>query len=586
MEGVNSTKTVMIESNLFQIPIEEYEKSMDAGKKKEILNLLKNSNNLHSRREFIEINSDLHCACKEGDIELIQILLCETIEDSSNDFVYKIDKTNKTASLFKIKNDIDHLIIPRNVTHESTEYLITSITGIGIHTKSIEFVENSEVKTIYGYIFNILGIEELHLPASLNELKEGWSHGTSKLTKISIPHLNDKFIFKEDKFLLGKMNPESDEFNIFLFARRDIEEISIPSNIKVISSNAFGECRNLRKVEIPIKSNLQKIESFAFMYSNIEELHFPASLNELEEGWCRATKKLKKISISHMNDNFIFKDEKILLGKMNPKSDEFDILHFARRDIEELSIQSNIKIISSNAFELCENLRKVEIPLNSNLQKIGKNSFLSTNIEEIFIPSKVTKISKNAFFDCHKLKKVEIPMNSNLQKIGENSFSSTNIEEIFIPSNVTKICKNAFYSCESLKKVEIQMNSNLKIIEENAFSFSKIERIFIPKKVTKIGANAFCHCHELKVVEIQTGSNLQIIGQGAFTYSKIERILIPSKITQINKRAFFNCRNLQIIEIPEKSKLQTLILSDFYGCQKLIIMIPTSLRKVAYLLSI
>ena len=63
----------------------------------------------------------------------------------------------------------------------------------------------------------------------------------------------------------------NDEFDILLFASRDIEEISIPSNIKIISSYAFEFCRYLTNVEIPTDSNLQIIKSNAFYISTICE---------------------------------------------------------------------------------------------------------------------------------------------------------------------------------------------------------------------------------------------------------------------------------------------------------------------------
>lgn len=62
---------------------------------------------------------------------------------------------------------------------------------------------------------------------------------------------------KENKYLLGKSDPNNDEFDILLFASRDIEKISIPSNIRIISSYAFNYCLSLKKVEIPLNSNLE-----------------------------------------------------------------------------------------------------------------------------------------------------------------------------------------------------------------------------------------------------------------------------------------------------------------------------------------
>lgn len=70
------------------------------------------------------------CWNKEGDIELIRIYLSETISDDSEDLIFKIDKTNQTASLFEIGRNLKQVLIPRTVKHGSTEYLITSVTGV------------------------------------------------------------------------------------------------------------------------------------------------------------------------------------------------------------------------------------------------------------------------------------------------------------------------------------------------------------------------------------------------------------------------------------------------------------------------
>ena len=132
-------------------------------------------------------------------------------------------------------------------------------------------------------------------------------------------------------------------------------------------------------------------------------------MKELKEGWCYEATKLNKIIISPSNDQFIFKEDKYLLGKTNNNNDEFDILLFASRNIEEISIPSNIKIISSSAFYNCTNLTKIEIPSNSNLQTIESYAFSKSNIKEISIPSNVSKICESAFSYCENLIKIEIP---------------------------------------------------------------------------------------------------------------------------------------------------------------------------------
>ena len=96
------------------------------------------------------------------------------------------------------------------------------------NVKTIKFVEDSVVEVIYEYSFLFSSIEKIYFPAILKELKEGWCCETEYLTKITISPFNGQFIFKDDKYLLGKSNPNNDEFDVLLLASRDIEEFSIP----------------------------------------------------------------------------------------------------------------------------------------------------------------------------------------------------------------------------------------------------------------------------------------------------------------------------------------------------------------------
>ncbi|KAK8865144.1 hypothetical protein M9Y10_010678 [Tritrichomonas musculus] len=266
-------------------------------KKNEILDLFSNSNNLLSEEEFKEIKYKLHNACQDGDLELIKILLSETIQDDSKDLTFKIDKTNQTASLFKVKVDVKHVIIPRSIKHDSVDYLVTSITGTDFYVKSIKFLDDSAVKRIYRGALSGMYIEELCFPASLKELKEGWCSFTNSLTKITVSPLNGQFLFNENKCLFGKSDPNKDEFDVLLFASRDIEEVVIPSNIKIISSFAFEHCRILKKVVIPKNSNLETIGSNAFLNSSIEVIFIPPKIAKIYESTFADCRNLTKVEI-------------------------------------------------------------------------------------------------------------------------------------------------------------------------------------------------------------------------------------------------------------------------------------------------
>lgn len=123
------------------------------------------------------------------------------------------------ASLFRFNKRLYDLIIQRTVKHENNDYLVTSICGLHtgpvrlIDSFNIKFEEESLVSTIYEYVFSRIKIEDIYFPKSLIELKDGWCSCTRKLARIIISPSYGQFLFKEDKYLIGKSNHKNDKFD-------------------------------------------------------------------------------------------------------------------------------------------------------------------------------------------------------------------------------------------------------------------------------------------------------------------------------------------------------------------------------------
>ena len=113
------------------------------------------------------------------------------------------------------------------------------------------------------------------------------------------------------------------------------------------------------------------------------------------------------------------------------------------------------------------------------------------SFNKILIPSKISIICDNAFCDSVKLTNVDIPINSNLQIIGKHAFSSTKIKRIVIPSNVSIIDYGAFSNCRNILIIEISEGSKL-----DSFPFSSFDRnikaiIMISSSCEKLTKNIF-----------------------------------------------------------------------------------------------
>mgnify|MGYP007035365582 CR=1 FL=1 len=73
---------------------------------------------------------------------MIKIYRGDIIRNDSNTLTFKIDKTNRKASLFNTAENIKEVIIPRTIEYESVEYLITSVVDVNKNLRKLLFVED------------------------------------------------------------------------------------------------------------------------------------------------------------------------------------------------------------------------------------------------------------------------------------------------------------------------------------------------------------------------------------------------------------------------------------------------------------
>lgn len=401
---------------------------------------------------------------------------------------------------------------------------------------NIMIPQDSNLQIIEKDAFSCSAIKNISIPSNLVKLEDGWCHNTEHLTSFDIDPMNKNYKNYNDLFILGKSSPENENFDILVFANRNISVAKVPDFIKVIGQYSFQECNCLKSIEFSKESQIETIERGAFYDSSLEQLFIPSKLKCFKQEWCN--KYLIQIDIDPNNKNFIILDEKFLLGKSNPDVNCYDVLLFACRDIVVAQIPSFIKIIGSNAFDGCCLLTSVEIPENSELQIIESNAFHQTNINKIFIPRHLKKIGNSAFVVNKKLKRIEFAENSEIDVIDENAFINTNIEYIEIPRSLKKLNNDAFNCCMHLKRVDFQQNSQIQTIGGNAFALTSIESFIIPSNVSMIGNHAFGRCADLKIIEIEENTNLNNMNFNMFGESGAHLIImIPIKL---RNNEFFN----------------------------------------------
>lgn len=484
-----------------------------------------------------------------------------------NGISYELDKNNLTAKVIGSYIAVEDLYIPRSINFNSQNYIITSIADklkSACKIKSISFDNDSEIRTI-GSTFSYTDIQSISLPASIEKFTENWCSNTQKLCSITISAKNKNFIYLDSKMIIGKSDSKSEDYDILVFARRDIEIAVIPSFIKRISSSAFSDCRNLREIKITEDSQLISIGKNAFSFSKITYFTIPRMMEDLEDDWCSYLSNLTVISISEGNQNFKFLDDKkrIVLGKSNKEDKLYDTIIIASKDIEKVIIPSYIKYIGSSSFSNCKILDKIEFEENSELVSIGESAFFRCSITEIKIPKHVRFMGKHSFLDTQFLEKIEIDKNSELELIEENIFTGSSIDYIYIPKHVKSIGEFSLSSCFNLKEIEFAEDSELVSIESSAFAYSTFEYIKIPFHVKKIDDFAFLKCENLKTVEFDDDCDLTSIGHEVFSHTNIEVLQIPDHVKEIKEGSLMCIDKLRIISFSENSELTSICENAF-----------------------
>ena len=149
--------------------------------------------------------------------------------------------------------------------------------------------------------FDSSPLNSIVIPSNLADLKEGWCEKTLNLEKIEVS--NENPIYKSyDKFILGKSSVDKQEYDVLIFAERDIKNATIPSFIKIIGPYAFNFCMNLEKVKIAEDSKLEVIEKYAFSESSIKKIKIPCDLKRICRSAFYNCKLLRKVNIMSFSD--------------------------------------------------------------------------------------------------------------------------------------------------------------------------------------------------------------------------------------------------------------------------------------------
>lgn len=177
-----------------------------------------------------------------------------------------------------------------------------------------------------------------------------------------------------------------------------LKEITIPRSVKTIGEFAFSEAISLYSVVFEENSSLETIGSNAFsITTNLKEITLPAKVKTIDTPIFFGSTKLQNIYVDSKNTHFSSVDGVLY------NYDKTTLIYYPEGKKEETYnlLESVIKI-ENNAFYLNKNLK--EIKLNNNLKIISRLAFgRIENIKTLVIPMSVNIIEKDAFKEAKDL---------------------------------------------------------------------------------------------------------------------------------------------------------------------------------------
>ena len=254
----------------------------------------------------------------------------------------------------------------------------------------------------------------------------------------------------------------------YAFSSTSLEDITMPAGLEEINTGAFDGCKGLLSVEMPqtvkeigmfafqncakitnvvITDQVKELKSFVFGYCvNLRDVIIGASVDNIDGSAFTGCTSLQSFVVSKDNNTYAAEGG-ILYSK--------DLTALVRCPLalysDEMILGDEISVIESNAFQNCKNIKKFKLP--EGLKEIGSSAFDKCTMEAIAVPNSVEKIGMFAFQNCTNLKNFSIPNATGEIPTFMLAYCDS-LEYLYIHNNVKSIDSYAFTRAKKLNTIE------------------------------------------------------------------------------------------------------------------------------------
>ena len=270
----------------------------------------------------------------------------------------------------------------------------------------------------------------------------------------------------------------------------ELNVITIPDSVTVITANPFVSCSELEEIRISeTHPTLEVVDGVLFDKQTNTLICYPSFLEA---------------------DSYTLPEGTAVIG-----ASAFE----ENNELSSVILPDSVTAIGENAFAGCYQLRKIKF--SDKLESIGDYAFdYCMNLDSVILPDSLTELGEGAFRDCTSLESVKL--SAALTEIKAYSFDDcANLTALTLPDSVASIGDYAFRSCY------------------------EIDSLVLPASLVRIGAHAFRSCGELTSVTLSDA--IVSIGESAFEgCGDLDSVEIPASVTSIGKYAFIGIENLTV----------------------------------------
>lgn len=447
----------------------------------------------------------------------------------------------------------------------------------GYASKAVTFTfeEGSALETIGAYAFSGRKIATIEIPASVTSIGAYAFKSCDKLTTITF----------EDGDLPLEFGTAYGSYVGNVLNGTSVTKVDFPARLTVLGEQAFYSNATIEEVTFPEDSRLTTIGAQAFMFSGLQKIQLPASLNNTD---VIAIGNQAFYLISEITD-FSFAEGgngEVTLGESAlafSSSAPVTSITLPRTLADFTENGTTIPALANGASVFSASLQSISVEQGGEQFASEDGMLYSADYSRLILcptaksgtatVNKLTKvIGSNAFRGCRSLTQIVFPEDSELTTIESYAFANcgdpksfTNIE---LPAGVTSIGADVFMNCpitsvtlpaafedfDSTIFNSCNTLTSINVAEGNKAYTSKDGVLF-----SADGKTLLLYLSTRTDASYTVPEGTETIAARAFSgNTSLQSVIIPGTVGNIEANAFSNCTNLSSVTINESDTVLVL----------------------------